>query len=246
MSETEMKPTQDEEAARNQKMERLIVAGEVALALMHELRNKLNIIRGSLYYVRTKLAEPINADEKLKKHMERADKDIQSMVYLMEKSLRFAKDKALEMQPFDLSQLVEESLLFLTGNTMVDLVRDYRGDTFIISCDTEQLRLVFTNLIINAVQAMEGKGQLTVTMLKREPGEVTVAFTDIGKGISPENRAKLFTSFFTTKTAGTGLGLAMCQRITKLHNGRIEVESEMGKGTTFTVILPSRPTGSPA
>ncbi|MFH1029299.1 MAG: ATP-binding protein, partial [Pseudomonadota bacterium] len=127
------------------------------------------------------------------------------------------------------------------------IVRDYQGKEIVIEGDEDQLRQVFTNLIVNGLQAMEGRGILTVDAALDENGkQVSVTVVDNGPGISPEYREKLFTPFFSTKSGGTGLGLAISYGIVKDHGGEIRVASEVGKGATFIVLLPLRQTTPPA
>jgi two-component system NtrC family sensor kinase len=112
-----------------------------------------------------------------------------------------------------------------------------------IEGDQDQLRQVFTNLIVNGLQAMDGGGVLTLHISRDETGEqATVTITDSGCGIAPEHLEKLFTPFFTTKAHGTGLGLAVSYGIVKDHGGDIRVESEAGRGATFIVGVPLRQT----
>ncbi|NTW66983.1 MAG: hypothetical protein HGB21_11875 [Nitrospirae bacterium] len=99
------------------------------------------------------------------------------------------------------------------------------------------LKQAFLNLVLNAIQAMPGGGTMTVASARKGSG-IEVNITDTGSGISPENRKKLFSPFFTTKQDGTGLGLAITFRIIQNHHGTIDVDSVPGKGTTFTVRIP--------
>ena len=112
-----------------------------------------------------------------------------------------------------------------------------------IPMDVGQIQQVFTNIVLNAAEAMEGNGDLTVTTRILPDNEhIEIEFTDTGCGIPPENRGKVFDPFFTTKEVGrgTGLGLAVSHGIVVRHNGTIRVESEPAKGTTFTIRLPLR------
>jgi signal transduction histidine kinase len=111
-----------------------------------------------------------------------------------------------------------------------------------ISANAGQMRQVFLNIILNAIQAMPGGGELRVdTRNCGDNGQegVEIRITDTGVGIPEELGKKVFQPFFTTKNEGTGLGLAIVYGIVREHNGRIDVESEVGKGTTFTIFLPS-------
>ncbi len=120
----------------------------------------------------------------------------------------------------------------------VEIVRKY-AELPTCSCFPGRLNSVFINMLMNASQAIEGNGQITIETSMSDD-IIEVKFTDTGQGISPENLEKLFEAGFTTKSPdkGTGLGLSICKRIMEEHGGKIEVESEVNKGTTFTIYLP--------
>ena len=117
-------------------------------------------------------------------------------------------------------------------------VRNF-GDVPLVHCLPDELNQVWTNLVHNALQAMGRTGMLTIA-LRQEGGDVLVSVGDTGCGIPPELRERIFDAFFTTKPAGegTGLGLEIVRKIIEKHGGRIAVESEVGRGSTFTVSLP--------
>ena len=134
-----------------------------------------------------------------------------------------------------------ENALILTHHELkrrITVIREY-GEIPLCTCYSSMLSSVFVNMIINASQAIKGTGEIRIKTTV-EDNIIIVKFTDTGEGIPPENLEKLFVPGFTTKSPdeGTGLGLAICSRIMEKHNGRIEVESEVGKGTTFTIYLP--------
>ena len=112
------------------------------------------------------------------------------------------------------------------------------SSTAVLYAHQGQLEQVFMNLFANAADAMEMRGELTVR-LRQETAETIITVSDTGKGIPRESLDKIFEPFFTTKDKGTGLGLAIVYNIIKKHNGDITVESEMGRGTTFTISLPT-------
>ena len=122
----------------------------------------------------------------------------------------------------------------------IDVERDY-GEIPDVECVSGQLNQVFMNLLVNASQAIEGKGRIRITT-RAEGDHVRIAFKDSGSGIRPENLDRVFEPGFTTKVAGdgTGLGLGICYKIIHAHHGDIKVESELGEGATFTVTLPVR------
>ena len=143
----------------------------------------------------------------------------------------------------DLHAVLEQtfSLFLLTSQIVsqkVTLQKKLSADLPQVRGSSELLQHVFTNLILNALNAMHEGGTLTVTTRTTEPAEVEIQFIDTGTGIPAENQSKIFLPFFTTSREGIGLGLPMSYGIIQQHQGTIEVETQVGKGTTFTVTLP--------
>ncbi|HEV2706384.1 MAG TPA: ATP-binding protein, partial [Pyrinomonadaceae bacterium] len=159
--------------------------------------------------------------------------------------LKYTRPASLELRPLDLREVVSDSLRMvevqaedsgiLTNIEQATPLPALRGDR-------EALRSVFTNLIINALHAMEGRGEgrLTITLSSTD-GQALVRLSDNGVGIPPENVCKIFEPYFSTKETGTGLGLAIAKKSVEEHGGSISVESRPGEGTTFTVSLPLKP-----
>ncbi len=146
-----------------------------------------------------------------------------------------------ELREVDIHEELENALT-LTHHELkrrITVIREY-GEIPLCNCYSGMLISVFVNMIVNASQAIEGTGEIRIKTDVKD-NIIIVRITDTGKGIPPENLEKLFVSGFTTKSPGegTGLGLAICSRIIEKHNGKIEVESEVGKGTTFTIYLPA-------
>jgi two-component system NtrC family sensor kinase len=152
----------------------------------------------------------------------------------------FARLDEAERKKVDLHEGLESTLTLARHQleNRIQVVRDY-GDLPEIDCFANQLNQVFMNLLMNAAEAIEAKG--TITISTRAHGDaVTVAFSDTGTGIPAEMLPKVFDPGFTTKgvRVGCGLGLAICYKIVTEHGGRVEVQSQMGQGTTFTLYLP--------
>jgi two-component system NtrC family sensor kinase len=157
------------------------------------------------------------------------------------RSLRnFARLDEAERKKVDIHEGLESTITLVHHElkNRIELVTDY-GDLPEIECSPNQLNQVFMNMLVNASQAMKDKGTITIRT-RTEGDQVTIVFTDTGMGIRPENLVKIFDPGFTTKGVGvgSGLGLAICYKIVKEHGGRIDVESEVGRGTTFIVTLP--------
>jgi len=220
--------------------ERLAAIGLLASSVAHEINNPLAIIRGNVELLEMSISTGDQGPEELDIIMRQVAR-IERIV----KNLRaFSRSGAKHLSRFSLGDVLEDILDQVGHQVVLDpysVARDYRGKEIIIEADEDQLRQVFTNLIVNGLQAMEGGGTLFVDIgADPEAGVCRVAVADTGPGIGAEQVEKLFTPFYTTKSQGTGLGLAVSYGIVRDHGGEIEVLSEPGQGTIFCVILPLR------
>ena len=218
------------------RQEQLAAVGSLAAGVAHEINNPAAIIRGNGEVLRRRLAVGgAGAEEigEILKQTERISRITQGL-------LVFAREQALQQKEVPLHPLLDDILAQAPHQTpigRVEVVRRFREDLPALTGDREKLRQVFTNLVLNALQAMDGAGTLTVaTRLRGDMVEVGVA--DTGPGIPPEVKAKIFNPFFTTKRSGTGLGLSVSYGIVQALGGSIEVESALGGGSVFTVRLP--------
>jgi two-component system NtrC family sensor kinase len=162
--------------------------------------------------------------------------------------LRFARQEQKHLGEVFINRLLHEILSQVSHQAPLSGIfseERYSVELQEIKGDSDQLRQVFTNLILNAIQAMPEGGKLTIeTILHAEAGVCEVDITDTGYGIAAENLEQIFNPFFTTKKQGTGLGLSVTYGIIKEHGGRIDVQSEPGKETTFRVVLPVKQSGN--
>lgn len=157
------------------------------------------------------------------------------------RSLRnFARADEMELQKTDIHEVLESALILVHHELKrrIEVGREY-GDIPECNCFPGRLNSVFINILVNSSQAIEGEGKITIKTFQ-DGDSIKIQFTDTGGGIPPENLTRIFEPGFTTKPRGegTGLGLAICQQIIDEYHGKIEVESELGKGTTFTISLP--------
>ncbi|MGE5172277.1 MAG: sensor histidine kinase [Betaproteobacteria bacterium] len=219
---------------------KLAAIGTLASGVAHELNNPLN----NIYLSAQMLTR--EAGEKCSPEVKEAVSDIvgqtERVKRIVSDLLEFARGKELQFQEVDLAGLITDAYKLARSSRDLDGIRfSLTSDPsrMIVSADQGQLEQVFTNLFINAVDAMKAQGDLTV-QVKQEAERVVIRVSDTGRGIPRESLDKIFEPFFTTKDKGTGLGLAIVYNIVKKHNGDITVESEEGKGTTFTIILPTR------
>ena len=215
------------------KTQRLEAIKQLATMVAHDLRNPLAGIRNAAYYIKRKLG---NADQTIREMLEIIDREVVFANDIVNDLLDFASDRPLELKLESINSLIEETLRLIQIPENIEVIKEFE-EIPKIYVDANRLKRVFKNLIENSVQAMPKGGKLTIKTRKNEDS-VEIIFKDTGVGISKENMKKIFTPFFTTKAKGVGIGLSICKKFVKEHNGEIRVESEEGKGSVFTVILP--------
>ena len=216
--------------------ERLAAVGELASGVGHELRNPLNVIRNCAYLLNLSFTE--KGDEDAIDTLKVLDKQIDVANKIVTDLLDFTRIKPPNQIKVELNNLINESLTYIPLPENVVLDSHLNGHHFKVRTDAEQINRVFTNIMTNAVQSMTGRqGKLEINT-GEEDGYVWVRFKDEGCGIPPENLEKIYEPLFTTKPKGIGLGLAITRRLVEQNGGKIEVVSEVEKGTIFTVKLP--------
>jgi signal transduction histidine kinase len=239
------------------RQEKLALLGQLAGGVGHELRNPLGIISNAIYYL--KYIQP-DADEKVKQYHAMIDQEVRNSDKIITDLLDFARLEAVDREPVSVRELVQRTLTRFPVPESIQTTLKISEDLPKVFADMAQMEQVLGNLTVNACQAMVsprspegvavrgttpldstkpgGKGgELTITAHRHEE-MVAIAVKDSGVGITPENMAKIFEPLFTTKSKGIGLGLAVSRKLTEANGGRIEVKSELGKGSTFTLILP--------
>jgi two-component system NtrC family sensor kinase len=218
--------------------ERLALIGQLAANVAHELNNPLTgiITYSHLLLEQTKAEEP--SRDFLQKIVNQANRCKEIIKALLDFSRQKKPDKTL----CDINNVLRDCISLVENQAMfhnIQFQSSLKLDLPRAVIDPSQIERVFMNMIINAAEAMEESGSLTITTrFDEEHSRVEIEFTDTGSGIEKENLEKIFDPFFTTKDTGHGLGLAICYGIVKEHKGSISVESEVGKGTTFIIRLP--------
>lgn len=217
---------------------RLVMMGEMSAWVAHEFRNYMGTILGFARLLGKKLGE---GDDR-QPMVESITDELLSMEHLITELLSYSKKTVIEPRPIVLTDLLSRiKSQFDVGGQYpeIDWELSFEDDFPKIKLDEVLLRQSFTNLIQNALDAMEGCGRLKMTaFFRRAACRVQIEISDTGEGIPVEDLHKVFLPFFTTKNKGTGLGLALVHKIILAHNGHITVESQQGKGTIFTIILP--------
>ena len=222
---------------------RLVSLGEITASMAHEFNNPLGIVMG---FTQDLLSETDPSSPSYRS-LKIIDEETKRCEKIIRNLLQFARPRATEVSQTDIRQLVEKTINLLANHLYkqkIEAISEIENNLPSISADPQQMEQVLVNLCLNAIDAMPEGGKLTVAAKAEPPtdgGSSTVAITvaDTGFGIEEKDRRKIFEPFFTAKKKrGLGLGLPMCDRIIKNHGGRIKVESQPGKGTTFKVHLP--------
>ncbi|MCD6297088.1 MAG: PAS domain S-box protein, partial [Deltaproteobacteria bacterium] len=219
--------------------EKLAAMGRLTSQIAHELNNPLYGIMNTLELMKTEIAP----ESKRRKILEMALSETMRLTEMLRKMLSFSKPDEEEKQPTDINTIVDEILLLHEKQLQERSIRissNFDKGLGEVHASKNQLRQVFLNMIANGRDAMPDGGTLTVRT-KAEGDNVYIEVSDTGIGIKEENIDKIFDSFFTTKDniKDVGLGLSVCYGFIKDHGGDIKVESELGSGTTFTIILPT-------
>lgn len=230
-------------AARLPANEDYAALAELAGGFIHEIKNHLNTLHLNLQLLGEDFQDPQNQRERRAlTRVQRLQGECQRLLELSNDFLQFARIKDLPREPSDLNKVVTEMIDFFLPTAQaghIEIKAYLPADLPLIPLNQEMFRQVLMNLMLNAMQAMPEGGELIVQAVV-ENHHVVLSLIDTGEGIAPEVLPKIFRPFYTTKakSGGSGLGLPTTKRIIEAHLGTIEVQSEPGKGTKFTLRLP--------
>ena len=218
--------------------DRLSAIGQLSASLAHEIRNPLASIDGA-----ANLIESPHASQEMRKgSLAIIHKETQRLNRLLTNLLDFARPRRPEFQPVDPNRLID-SIINLAGHSAeqkgITLRKDVPAAVPSIECDPEQMKQVILNLVINAVQAMTGPGEVLLAARPLD-SSVMISVCDQGAGVVEENLDKIFDPFFTTKEAGTGLGLSVVHQIVTQHGGVVNAERNPHGGMTFSLVIPQQ------
>ena len=228
-----IKPAQLAELSR-----RISMVGRLTAGVAHEMKNPLNAMTIHLELLKQKLAAGKSASQ----HVETIAHEIRRLDERIQGFLKFVRPDEAKFAPVAISALLSSVLDAVNPEAQragVSITRGCTDGGLLVEGDAAQLRDAFLNLAQNAIQAMPRGGRLSVDCAGLPNQRVRVRVEDTGVGIAPENLTKIFELYYTTKERGTGVGLSMVYRTIQVHNGEIDVESTVGVGTTFIVVLPA-------
>jgi signal transduction histidine kinase len=232
----ELKAAQDELI----KKERLAAIGQMAAVVGHEIRNPLAVINNSIYFIKTKLGQGAEPDPKIAKHIKIIESEIQQANGIINEILTYSRQREMQVERVHLNNWLEELLSVYPFPPHIELVKSLDPANPPLDIDAAEMQQAVRNLIGNGIEVMPPPkgGKITIRTRISEPGWVELDIGDAGGGIPPDVLDKIFAPFFTTKARGTGLGLAVVRKVIDRHKGRVDVESQVGVGTTFKLYLP--------
>ncbi len=222
--------------AHNEKMAEL---GRLSTGIVHELNTPLSVIASAVQLILREEDVPGAVREML----ERIDTEVHRLSDFTRGVLSFARNGEEAEAEADVNQVLHEVMVFLryeARKRSISVIEELDYDVLPVAAESNRLKQIFINLIMNAFQAMEQGGMLHVRTSMPDDRTVRIEIADTGEGISPDRLERIFEPYFTTKKAGegTGLGLYIVGKMVDLMHGRIEVASRVGEGTTFTIVLP--------
>jgi len=215
-----------------QRLDRLANLGLFSASIAHEIKNGLVAVNT--------FCEVLSEKDENREMADMARRELKRIDRLVTQMLRLAAPKPAAFASVNVHDLLDLTLRLLEhqmNGRMITVRRDYHAAPATVRADESRLQQALMNLLLNAMEAMGQGGELTVAT-ETANGILKISIRDTGAGIAPENFEQIFDTFFTTKKHGTGLGLAITRRVVEEHQGKIEVQSEVGRGSTFSVTLP--------
>lgn len=233
-------------------VEKAAVVGRLAAAIAHEIRNPLNYINLTLDHLRSSFApEDASKREIFERLADQLKAEVGRINRHITDFLKYSRPSALELRPLNLRFELEDAMHVIAGQAAehgIETSLQEGAGMPRVFADQDSLRSVFTNLLLNSLEAMESAGDgaggsVRITLAAESTNRVRIEVKDTGRGIAPEDIAKVFEPYYSTKETGTGLGLAIVKKAIDDHGGSISVSSKEGSGTTFTILLPVEPEG---
>jgi signal transduction histidine kinase len=229
----------EEEKSRS---EGVAITKHLAAGIAHEIKNPINTVGLIADYIQTNLS-PDDPEKRYEfyKLSENMKNELKRINRIVEGFLRLTKPDVFHFQREDVNGIIKESISVLEPEIIKQGIRlslNFNDKLPLMEVDRDKLNQVFTNLIINAVEAMPRGGDLTITTEMHDENKIRIEIRDTGIGIPKEDKSKIFSPYYTTKKQGFGLGLSLIHNIIEKHKGKIKVSSEKGAGAKFEILLP--------
>jgi signal transduction histidine kinase len=250
-TEEELRTTNEELQSANDELietqeqlvrsEKLAAIGQLASGVGHELRNPLGAIKNAVFYIKRRITKTDlpSTEPRALEFLNLIEEEVDAANKVISDLLGFSRVAKPTVSPVSIAGIIEDALKHTPITENIDVAKDIDENLSRVMVDADQIRQVFINIVVNALQAMTDGGRLEIRA--QSQGEfVEVEFGDTGPGIHESVIKKIFDPLFTTKAKGIGLGLSVCQSIMERHGGDIRVENREGGGTTFTVSLPTQ------
>ena len=220
--------------------EKLAAIGQLASGVGHELRNPLGAIKNAGFYIRRRVTNTDlpKTEPRVIEFLDIINEEVNSANKVITDLLGFSRVAKPTVAPANIAGIIEDALRYTPVPENVALIKEINNSLPMVMVDGEQIKQVFLNIALNALQAMPEGGRLDIRAADKGKF-VEVEFIDTGGGIPDDIKKKIFDPLFTTKAKGVGLGLSVCKTIIERHEGDIKIKSQVGKGTTFTLSLPT-------
>jgi len=226
---------------RARQAERLAELGTLTGGLAHEIKNPLSTVQLNLQLLREDLEQRDPANSRLVNRLNTVQNETARLRDILDDFLRYAGKIELDRKPHDVNALLEELIDFFSPQAQLQRVQlrlRKSSQPLVVPLDERLIQQALLNLLINALQAMPEDGGEIILSVAERGEQAVIDVIDTARGIPPEALEKIFEAYYSTKSGGTGLGLAIARRIVQEHGGQINVRSELGKGTDFTIALP--------
>jgi len=223
------------------RQEKLAAIGGLAAGVAHEIRNPLSSIKGIASYFKSKFDKDSDDKEAAGVMIQEVDR----LNRVISELLEFAGPTELKLKQTDVNELLEHSVRLIQKEAStkdIAIKLNLSQQQLVAEIDSDRFSQCLLNLYLNALQAMDTGGQLTIENSITEGNSINIEIKDTGSGIKTEDLNKIFDPYFTTKAKGTGLGLAIVHKIIEAHNGQIKIRSVPGQGTVFTIVIPVKET----
>jgi two-component system sporulation sensor kinase A len=217
-----------------QNSEKLSVAGQLAAGIAHEIRNPITSIKGFIQLMKSGIGEK-------QKYFDIMSSEIERIEFILSELLILAKPQSIKYERKDIRVLLSQVMTLLDTQAILNNIEfsaEFKPGVTHLYCDENQLKQVFINFIKNSIESMPKGGRITIEINSENDQEMLIRLYDQGCGIPKEVLSKLGQPFYTTKEKGTGLGFMVSKKIIENHSGKINVESEVNKGTMIEITLP--------